>query len=307
MTDYADVIDGSEYTLGLAEHVDIPQSDAGIAQTIRTYIKYNKIESPKILDLGCGPGRITKLVANSIRDFDYSVTGLDISEGFIAIANKNNTDEKITFINQDFIESDLDESSFDVIFLQGFYHHIDPQERPVFLEKTKQLLKDGGLIILGDEYIPDYNTEEERVVNVAGLYAYVIASALRSNSPELAKIEAMNVVDDVCAGTDGAGHSDDNLRDYIYKQSATIYESIFKNGVQAESYRGLLRETAQEIKKRSAELASTQEENHDRGDYKISIEKQKIDLEQAGFAHVETKRYGPVDWLGGMGLVICKK
>jgi len=307
MTDYADVIDGSEYTLGLAEHVDIPQSDAGIAQTVRTYVKKNNIESPKILDLGCGPGRITKLVANSLRGYDYQVTGLDISEGFIATAKQNNTDERINFINQNFVESDLESESFHVIFLQGFYHHIDPEERPLFLEKARGLLKSGGLIIVGDEYIPDYSTEEERVVNVMGLYAYVIASALRSNSPELARIEAMNVVDDVCAGQDGAGHSDDALRDYIYAQSTKIYGSVYEDGTKTDSYKQLLTETAQEIQKRSAELASTQEQNHDRGDYKISTEKQKQDLDQAGFNFVETKIYGPVDWLGGMGLVIYRR
>ncbi len=303
MIDYAKVINADDYTLGLSEHADVPQSDIGITISIGNYIEKNKINLPKVLDLGCGPDRISSLIADSIKKYNGLLVGLDISEDFINSAKKDNKNTNVNFICSDFLKTNIEENYYDVVFLQGFYHHILKNERNIFLKKIKKILKPNGLLLIGDEFTPEYKNEEERIEKVTGLYAYVIADAIQHDSEELAKIEAMNMVDDIASDTVGAGHSNNNLIKYIYEKSEKIYKIIFTKGILSKEYHDEIKEVSRYILKESAVISKIQIENHDRKDYKISISKQISDLEKEDFKVYEVKKYGPLDWVYGMGIV----
>src|SRR3989344_5553956 len=292
--DYAEVISATDYTEGLSEHPDIPQSDTGIVRTIGEKAKGFQGANFRILDLGCGPGRITKQIAEAIEligrgRFTVEIIGLDISQGFIEYAQKHLAHEAITYVLADFLTHNFT-SQFDVIVMQGMAHHVPTESREAWFKKCRAQLAADGLVIIGDEFVPNYETEEERLENVAGLYAYVIANAVQSKHKALADIESMNMVDDVSSGTTGAGHSDQELRDFIKNQSQIIYRAASESGTKSETFRNLLTETVRRIKARSVEIAEVNHESHDRGDYKISIEAQKRQLTDFGFTLVDVKK-----------------
>lgn len=83
---------------------------------IKEEILINKIpKGIKVLDIGCGTGDLLKKLNPS-----YGV-GIDLSEKAIDYANKNNTNKNISFIEGDFLSSDIPEKigdlKFDVIIL----------------------------------------------------------------------------------------------------------------------------------------------------------------------------------------------
>lgn len=306
--DYGKVIDALDYSQGLAEHPDIPQSDAGIMRIICEQAKKG-VEKFNVLDLGCGPGRLTQPIAQELEKYNRvaEVVGLDVSEDFISFARQYRAHPNASYLQVDFLNHEFGERRFDVVLMQGLFHHVPLEKRGEWLARCKDLLSEKGRIIIGDEFVPDYISEEDRVLNVVGLYAYVIASALRANHQSLADIESKNMVDDISAGLPGAGHSNPALIAYIQQRSTEIYEATFQGGVQDLAFKPLLRTVADYIREQSAKIAETDTQNHDRGDYKISIEKQQQDLELLGLKLVDIKKYGPTDWLGGMAVIVFVK
>lgn len=306
--DYAEVINSLDYTQGLAEHVDIPQADAGILRIITETVKNSQQDNFRILDLGCGPGRLTQKIAEELAIMpDAKVIGLDVSNGFIQFANKHRSHQQAVYLETDFLKEDFKAQKFNMILMQGLVHHIPKDEREKWLLKCRGLLTENGKILIGDEFVPKYSSQEERVTNVVGLYAYVIANALRANHLSLADIESKNMVDDVSSGLSGAGHSDKELLEYIQMKSKEIYELVLEKGTQNEVFKAMLKDLADYIKKRSAEVAETNNESHDRGDFKVSVEYQIKEMEGLGMCALDTKKYGPTDWLGGMAVLVFEK
>ena len=105
----------------------------------------------RLLDVGCGPGRHSHLFAE--REID--VLGLDISNEFIKLANKENS--KANFLRQDVREMDFEEE-FDAVvsMCQGGFGLLcdpessidDPDMDLKALENMARALKPGGKLAL---------------------------------------------------------------------------------------------------------------------------------------------------------------
>jgi len=105
----------------------------------------------RLLDVGCGPGRHSHLFAE--REID--VLGLDISNEFIKLANKENS--KANFLRQDVREMDFEEE-FDAVvsMCQGGFGLLcepessidDPDTDLKALENMARALKPGGKLAL---------------------------------------------------------------------------------------------------------------------------------------------------------------
>jgi ubiquinone/menaquinone biosynthesis C-methylase UbiE len=105
----------------------------------------------KILEIGPGPGWITIIMAK--KNPTLHITGLEISEDMIRVANKNVEDEgvrdKIQFICGDAKNMyQFEDKSFDVIISHDSLHHWD-NPKSVFHEITR-ILKPNGIFCIGD-------------------------------------------------------------------------------------------------------------------------------------------------------------
>lgn len=111
-------------------------------------LRYLRNKNPRILDIGCGTGvKITLPLA----EMGFNITGIDIDEESISLANEINRFPNARFIAMDFLESTIKEK-FDVIIISQVIEHLEHPE--AMLEKAGDLLGDNGIMIIG---IPNGN------------------------------------------------------------------------------------------------------------------------------------------------------
>jgi 2-polyprenyl-3-methyl-5-hydroxy-6-metoxy-1,4-benzoquinol methylase len=105
------------------------------------YVKSASIhpQSLKILDIGCGSGRIGK----KMQDTGYQVSGLDFSEEAIKKAVSNGINAKQANLDDGIPEQD---NSYDVIWAGDIIEHVfDPIG---LLKESQRVLKKGGVILI---------------------------------------------------------------------------------------------------------------------------------------------------------------
>lgn len=315
--DYSKTVSPELYSKALQGHQYIPQADQVIRTIITRHYEERGENWQKILDLGCGPGRLTFDFA---LDNNCHVMGVDISPEFIKYAQevwweKSSRRGTVSFQVSDFAQDGVndvdDDKTFDVILMQGVMHHIHGDNRAKFLQRSFELLGPDGILVIGDEFIKDYETEEGRVLNVAKLYLHIIDEARKGGFNELAEEEAKNLIDDCFSGTKYAGFAAEKTFTTIYQYAQVINKQFYDYGAIAglnfEAH-NQIRNMLTGIKTSIAHLVDVSTENFNRGDFKTSISRFVSEVQPYGFVLRDTFKIGPVDELGGMGvLVFCKK
>lgn len=109
-------------------------------------IDQNIPESGNILDVGCGTGLVSNLMA--IRHPTCQFTGVDFADSIDHAKQfaKNNNIKNVQFIKKDFLAYTT-KTQYDAVICQGVLHHI-----PNYLQASENidlLLKPGGRLILG--------------------------------------------------------------------------------------------------------------------------------------------------------------
>lgn len=97
----------------------------------------------KIIDIGCGDGRLTHELAK--RFPDSRLSGIDYSEQAIRLASALNAGSAIDFEARDLIENPL-QADNDVAVLMEVYEHIDPDRADTFLRGVRDTLRPGGVL-----------------------------------------------------------------------------------------------------------------------------------------------------------------
>lgn len=108
----------------------------------------NKVNSKnlKILDLGCGPGIYSEILARK----GHTVTGVDFSKNSIEYAkNKSNSEGlNITYICENYLNLKLEENNFDlVMMIFTDFGVLNPDDREKLLNLIYKSLKPGGKFI----------------------------------------------------------------------------------------------------------------------------------------------------------------
>ncbi len=105
------------------------------------------LEGKKVLDLGCGSGE---------RCIDYlkkgaaSVTGVDISEKMLAVAEAENNDLRITYLKMPMEEIGAIDDEFDVVISSLAFHYVEDFGGVV--ANVYRLLRDGGIFLFSQEH-----------------------------------------------------------------------------------------------------------------------------------------------------------
>jgi trans-aconitate methyltransferase len=96
-----------------------------------------------VIDYGCGTGSTSPLLLKSLAA--KKVIGIDASVRSIEVARRNFASERIQFSSLQEFEP---ESDADLVYCNGVFHHIPPQERSSALQFVDRTLRPGGLFSL---------------------------------------------------------------------------------------------------------------------------------------------------------------
>ena len=100
----------------------------------------------RCIDIGCGSGSVTKLMAEIVGKRGQ-VVGADIDEKYLEYCRKINEYSNVNFIRDDISKSRLDEKeSFDIVFSRFLFVHLKDSTSAV--RSMKRLLKKGGAMVI---------------------------------------------------------------------------------------------------------------------------------------------------------------
>jgi 2-polyprenyl-3-methyl-5-hydroxy-6-metoxy-1,4-benzoquinol methylase len=97
----------------------------------------------RILDVGCGLGRLTWALASR----DRQIIAVDLSPAMVARAKLAGSSDGVTFCAGDFLQLDLAGASFDCIVSAAALHHM---EQDAALARMAALLSPGGRLVVHD-------------------------------------------------------------------------------------------------------------------------------------------------------------
>jgi ubiquinone/menaquinone biosynthesis C-methylase UbiE len=106
-------------------------------------------EGMRCIDIGCGTGSVTRLMANLVGNTGR-VVGVDIDNRYLEYCNRNiNSMQNIEFVHDDICKSQLDsEERFDIVYSRFMFHHLTDRREAV--RSMKRLTKKGGIIMIQD-------------------------------------------------------------------------------------------------------------------------------------------------------------
>jgi ubiquinone/menaquinone biosynthesis C-methylase UbiE len=113
----------------------------------------SSLKFDSVLDVGCGFGRVTKLIDQR---FDCSrIVGIDLSEYQIANARKYAGDRNIEFNTGNVLNMRFSDESFDLVFSCTLLMHISPRKVRRAISETVRLSR--RYVINVDWYEADYD------------------------------------------------------------------------------------------------------------------------------------------------------
>ncbi len=126
---------------------DFSRTRETIWEEFNPLLKYVQ-DGYKILDLGCGNGRLLSFLEG--KQIDY--VGVDNSKELLALAAERYPDKK--FILSDGINLSFGDNSFDMVWCLAVFHHLPGKElRLMFLKEVYRVLKPGGRVLISVWYL----------------------------------------------------------------------------------------------------------------------------------------------------------
>jgi ubiquinone/menaquinone biosynthesis C-methylase UbiE len=124
--------------------------------------------SGRVLDVGCGPGGITLLLAAELDG--AHVTGVDLARHMLVLAEEKRTASphatRLAFRHADAKGLPFDDASFDAVVSNTILHHVP--EPLAFLAEVRRVLRPGGALLVRDLFRPE---TPERARELADLHA----------------------------------------------------------------------------------------------------------------------------------------
>lgn len=103
------------------------------------------MQSTRVLDYGCGWGRITRFFLNDVAA--ENLWGIDCNEEVIAFCRESNPWSRFE-LNDPMPPTDLPTDQFDLVFSYSVFTHLREDVHSAWLDELGRLVKPGGLLIL---------------------------------------------------------------------------------------------------------------------------------------------------------------
>jgi 2-polyprenyl-3-methyl-5-hydroxy-6-metoxy-1,4-benzoquinol methylase len=108
---------------------------------VEALVKNSELPPKRILEFGCGTGR--NLLSFKKQYPDAEITGYDISEKSIEVAKESVKDANLTTDLHDLLDN-----YYDLIFIAGVFHHIEPSLRKSVTNKVLHCLNPDGNVFV---------------------------------------------------------------------------------------------------------------------------------------------------------------
>jgi ubiquinone/menaquinone biosynthesis methyltransferase len=125
------------------------------------------VESPVCVDLACGTGDLTFLLADKYPG--GRISGLDITEPMLEIARERNTYANVSFVNQDMGSLPIASESVDIV--TGSYALRNAPHLETVIDEVGRVLKPGGVAAFLDFSKPSVNLTQKMEYWVLKIWA----------------------------------------------------------------------------------------------------------------------------------------
>jgi ubiquinone/menaquinone biosynthesis C-methylase UbiE len=112
-------------------------------------------ESDRVLDLGCGTGVLTRMIADHLRsEAGGCAVGIDAAAKMIRVARKRRGSDACRFEVAAAESLPFDDASFDAVVSSLFFHHVPLDLKEQALRGAFRVLRPGGKLVIADMHIP---------------------------------------------------------------------------------------------------------------------------------------------------------
>jgi ubiquinone/menaquinone biosynthesis C-methylase UbiE len=130
-------------------------------------VKLSGIEpSDRVLDVGCGPGYLTRRIARAV-GADGEVVGIDPSSSVLAYA-RSVAPPNCTFRLSGAESLSLPDASFDAALSSLAIHHLPPENRPTAFREIYRVLRPGGRLLIADFRPPRHGLVNHVIGRLSG-------------------------------------------------------------------------------------------------------------------------------------------
>lgn len=112
-------------------------------------------EDDRVLDLGCGTGVLTKMIADQLDPEKGGLSmGIDAAAGMIKVARKKRETSACKFETAAAEDLPFEDNSFDSVVSSLFFHHVPLDLKQKALSEAFRVMRPGGRLIIADMHIP---------------------------------------------------------------------------------------------------------------------------------------------------------
>jgi SAM-dependent methyltransferase len=160
-------------------HPQIPEGDAYIIKLVKQHCQ-RLGRSLRVFDVGCGSGYFASKLLKRIPDIELIAN--ETEPDVIDKLQRRLADTNAIIFDRPFEEWN---EPVDIVLSWGAHHHLPKN----YLAHAKKILKQDGVIILGDEFCPEYckGVQANRIANAEQIYianGYILTTAAEVESYE---------------------------------------------------------------------------------------------------------------------------
>jgi SAM-dependent methyltransferase len=181
-TDYATVDIGAQMRLG---HPYIATGDAHIVAMVERLAK-SRGGIPRVFEVGSGSGYLTGLLLRAVPEAELIAN--EIEPSLVALARRRFAGTKVTVFDRPF---ECWNEPVDILISWGSHHHLSSLTH---LAHAASLIGTSGVLILGDEFCPDYLDESDRLRIARAEIIQLANGYLLTTSAEVAAFKDAGII-----------------------------------------------------------------------------------------------------------------